>query len=185
MLRPLQLTDEELVDCIRGRLRHMTATDAFTELYRRHCRALLAFLVTRSNRKEVDDLAQEVWQRLWKHSKSLTNDAKPQHFRGLAFQIARRLIIDNYRRTRKIEPLPENLPCNKEILDVERRLILEECFDKLRAMDPRMATVLQIRLAGEGYDAVQSALLVTRQTAYGLYHEAMKRIQACVGTESS
>src|SRR5438105_2887060 len=43
------------------------AQDAFRDLYQRHARKLLAFLAARVHRNDLEDVHQEVWERIWKH----------------------------------------------------------------------------------------------------------------------
>ena len=77
-----------------GRLREGDLR-AFEELYQRHAGGLLAFLERRcQGRLNADDVAQEVWLRVWRTRTAVADG----HFRGWLFTIARNLLKDEYGR---------------------------------------------------------------------------------------
>lgn len=68
---------------------------AFETLYKRHKDPLLRFFVRQMNsRSEAEELFQDTWQRLIKHSKSYKSSAK---FTTYLYHIARTRLIDHYR----------------------------------------------------------------------------------------
>ncbi|RDX37841.1 sigma-70 family RNA polymerase sigma factor [Kangiella sp. HD9-110m-PIT-SAG07] len=68
---------------------------AFETLYRRHKDPLLRFFLRQvNNRSEAEELFQDVWQRLIKHSKNYKSSAK---FTTYLYHIARTRLIDHYR----------------------------------------------------------------------------------------
>ncbi|GAA4361367.1 RNA polymerase sigma factor [Kangiella marina] len=69
---------------------------AFETLYKRHKNPLLRFFLRQvSSRSEAEELFQDVWQRLIKHSKSYKSSAK---FTTYLYHIARTRLIDHYRK---------------------------------------------------------------------------------------
>ena len=68
---------------------------AFETLYKRHKDPLLRFFLRQmSNRSEAEELFQDTWQRLIKHSKNYKSSAK---FTTYLYHIARTRLIDHYR----------------------------------------------------------------------------------------
>src|SRR5271156_5468702 len=67
--------------------------NAFGSLYHRHSASLLAFLRSRSNRVDADDIHQEVWVKL---REKPPTDARHQ-LRGWLFMVARNKLVDFYR----------------------------------------------------------------------------------------
>ena len=68
---------------------------AFETLYKRHKDPLLRFFLRQmSNRSEAEELFQDTWQRLIKHSKKYKSSAK---FTTYLYHIARTRLIDHYR----------------------------------------------------------------------------------------
>ena len=71
------------------------AGQAFIELYNRHYTLLRAFIAARAGRSDADDIAQEVWQRVWQH---LPTRFRGGNFRAWVHEIARNYLIDCSRR---------------------------------------------------------------------------------------
>lgn len=68
---------------------------AFETLYRRHKDPLLRFFLRQvSDKSEAEELFQETWQRLIKHSKTYKSSAK---FTTYLYHIGRTRLIDHYR----------------------------------------------------------------------------------------
>lgn len=68
---------------------------AFEQLYGRHKDPLLRFFIRQvSRREEAEELFQDTWQRLIKHSKNYKSSAK---FTTYLYHIARTRLIDHYR----------------------------------------------------------------------------------------
>ncbi len=111
-----------------GRLREGDLR-AFEELYQRHAGGLLAFLERRcQGRLNANDVAQEVWLRVWRTRITVADG----HFRGWLFMIARNLLKDEYGRKLPallsnefdaVEQIPHR---NGETLEV-----LQDCLQSL------------------------------------------------------
>ncbi len=158
-----------------------TAHDAFGHLYRRHARRLVAFLAGRIPRSDLDDLHQDIWQRVWRH---LPVQYRGGNFRAWLHQIARNALVDHARRRR-----PERLPDERMLPDrhaaspdtplVEREQMaaLARCLERLDAV---ASALVRARLGGEGYHEVCLRLKLTPARARRLFHEAKGRLQDCV-----
>lgn len=88
------MTDRELAEAISRRDDSteywQQAQRHFEQLYNRHSRLLLAFLSSRVNRSDLEDIHQAVWSRVWQY---LPTHFDGQNFRAWLYQIARNYVI--------------------------------------------------------------------------------------------
>ncbi|WP_422929400.1 RNA polymerase sigma factor [Singulisphaera sp. PoT] len=154
---------------------------AYDQLYHRHSSRLLAFLASRVEKHDLDDVHQEVWLRAWK---ALPTRFDGKDFRAWIFEIARNLILDRHRRKKPErlvddEPIADRKSVSSEeyLLERERREILSRCVDRL---PPEVASVFRARLSGLDYDEICRAGSMTPNKAQKLQHQAKKLIKSCV-----
>jgi len=178
-------TDEALAQCIALRVESeqamQAARSACSRLYQRHARKLLAFLATRVGKSDLEDVHQEVWERVWQH---LPRSFHGGNFRAWLYQITRNYLIDRSRR-RQMErledsrALPETrLRAPEELLiDQERLDALRQC---LQALGEPAAGLVQARLAGESYPDICTRLGLKPERAHRLFHHAKEQLQKCV-----
>jgi RNA polymerase sigma-70 factor (ECF subfamily) len=178
-------TDEDLATRIGLRVESAqalrAARDACTLLYQRHARKLLAFLATRVGRDDLEDVHQEVWERVWQH---LPRSFRGGNFRAWLYQITRNYLIDRSRR-RQLErledssALPETRrrPPDELLIDQERLAILKQCLQRLGEV---AAGLVQARLAGESYADICARLDLKPERAHRLFHQAKEQLQKCV-----
>jgi RNA polymerase sigma-70 factor (ECF subfamily) len=185
--RPLDTatSDEQLAAIIARRgsseTAMMAARNAFGRLYERYARRILAFLAARVRRDELEDLSQEVWQRIWR---ALPDGFDRWNFRAWLYQIARNVLIDSRRRKRP-EPLgdderlldPRGDPPDEPLMERERMAALKRCLDQLGA---EAAELVRARLAGEGYPEICGRLGLMPAKAHKLFHQAKVYLQTCV-----
>jgi RNA polymerase sigma-70 factor (ECF subfamily) len=82
-------------------------TVEFNELIEEHYDRLRWFVRKRvSNPEEADDLVQEICLRAVSKIDTIRDDARVESW---LYQIARNAVIDHYRRTRPVGPLPDDL----------------------------------------------------------------------------
>ncbi len=100
--------------------------DVFGELYSRYAAMVHGILLARVPRAEVDDLAQDVFLSAYKNLGSLRNS---NAFGPWLAMITRNRAMEFYRREKKTEELPDEIPIRAsklaeatEILDVIRSL---------------------------------------------------------------
>jgi RNA polymerase sigma-70 factor (ECF subfamily) len=176
-----QSSDDELVRRFTaGEEDAAVAAAAFEELYDRHAKRLLAFLMSRLLPDEAEDVHQDVWQRVLQ---SAARTYAGGSFRGWLFQIARNQIIDR-RRKRQPESTDrwdhasgDQPPPDEPLLEQERMEALRQCLERLEA---RMAQLVQARLGGRSYDQICLDLQLTSQAAHKMFHTAKTRLQECV-----
>jgi RNA polymerase sigma factor (sigma-70 family) len=177
-------TDEALAGRAARRDEPRAAQDAFRDLYDRHARRLLAFLAGRVKPGAVDDLGQEVWQKVWQ---SLPTAFHGGSFRSWLYTIARNCITDHLRR-KKSEAIPEegNLvdhrhrPADEEMAETELRDALARCLEKLERLDTQLADLVRSRVGGESYDDFCARTGMPADKAYRAFHHAKAQLQACV-----
>jgi RNA polymerase sigma factor (sigma-70 family) len=176
-------TDEQLARSARHRDPEVLelAQDACRELYRRYARPLLAFLAARLPYSDLEDAHHEVWVRVWQH---LPDRFDGSHFRGWLYTIARNHLADRARAHRLTADLPDDRPdahqgCpDEELMEQERRRILENCLKKLDAVQ---AQLVRGRLGGEDYPDLCARLGLVPARAHKLFHAAKAQLQDCVG----
>ncbi len=185
-------TDVETDEALAGRVAkreespaaRTAAQDACRELYDRHARRLLAFLAGRVKAAAVEDIAQEVWQKVWQ---SLPSAFHGGNFRSWLFTIARNSVTDHLRR-KKSEAIPEegNLadhrhrPADEILAEAELRDALARCLEKLEQLDSQLADLVRSRVAGENYEDFCARTGMAADRAYRAFHHAKAQLQACV-----
>jgi RNA polymerase sigma factor (sigma-70 family) len=181
-------TDEALAAAVAGRdagpAARREAETAFRALYDRHARRLLAFLAGRLPSAALDDVHQEVWQRVWQHT---AGGFRGGNFRAWLYAIARNCVTDQQRR-RSFEAIPEegNLADSRQrataevMIEAELHDALQRCLRKLEASDARLAELVRARVAGESYEAICERTGLPADRAYRAFHQAKAQLQACV-----
>lgn len=149
--------------------------EAFAWLHEFHAPQLLAFLCSKCRgRLAADDVAQEVWLRIWKARGSFDG----QNFRAWMFQITRNHLVTEYRR--HMEP---NLPDNYDVRgaapveEAEEKIALREC---LRQVGGDFVDVLNAQLAGDSTEQIATRFQIKSATVYTRVDRAKKLIRDCV-----
>jgi len=178
-------SDEDLAALVAQRLESARGTgvarSALDQLYRRHSPLLLAFLAAHVRRADLDDIHQDVWQRVWVH---LPTQFRGGNFRAWLYQIARNTIIDQSRK-RKPESLREHDrladprldPVEQPLIEAEHGAALLRCIDQL---DPEAANLVRARLGGEDYAQFCARLGISTNRAYKMMNEAKTKLKTCV-----
>src|SRR5258708_40144625 len=113
--------------------------DAFARLYADYVRMVRAILLGRVPRRDVDDLAQEVFLTAYTRIRELRD---PAAFGGWIATIARNRATDHLRRTREQVALPDEMPGGDPI-ETEAVAVLEI----VRALPEPYRDPLRARLA--------------------------------------
>jgi len=182
-----ETTDEELAaTCARrddSPLHRRLAETAFHALYDRHARRLLAFLGGRIDLAALDDVTQDVWEKIWR---TLPTGFRGGNFRAWIHQIARNVVIDHLRKRRCKQLRDEsNLIDHRQwdtahSVEADRRDALARCLEKLERANARVADLVRCRVAGESYDAYCGRTGISADMAYRAFHQAKAHLQACV-----
>lgn len=183
MADQLEPDDAALCAAIRapGTAGGLLAKDAFERLYQRYARTLLAFLVNRCPRSDVDEVSQEAWLRMWR---GLQGQFDGANFRAWMFQIARNLLIERTRRRQ-----PGELAEDEWIADVrssevsaglnqlEELQALEHCLGQL---EEREAKVFRGLMTGLAYEEICQQQGLDSGAAYKASHSAKQKLKTCV-----
>lgn len=179
------MSDEQLAAVVAKReesdANRLRAQDAYGALYERHGRRLMAFLATRVPRSDLDDVSQEVWQRVWLY---LPKQFTGGNFRAWLHQIARNHLIDRSRRKRT-DQLGEEVQYSdpkaeqpgERLLGEERERVLESCLERL---GDKMEALVRARLTGDDYDDICTRLGIPTGQVYKLFHQAKSQLATCV-----
>jgi RNA polymerase sigma-70 factor (ECF subfamily) len=157
---------------------------AFRDLYERHARRLLAFLAGRLKSAALDDVHQEVWQRVWQHCAA---GFRGGNFRSWLYAIARNCVTDHQRR-RTYAAIPEDAnvaderqrAADESLIEAELRDVLRQCLKKLESNDAALAELVRARASGESYETICQRTGLPADRAYRAFHQAKAQLQTCV-----
>ncbi len=155
---------------------------AISTLMERYQNPLMGMLVNRVG-PDAEDLFQETWVRV---SKNIRDYDEQGSFKAWLFQIARRLVIDHYRRKRAriqtISSQDDSLPRSISNLHPEQNLMAAEVhavfLDALSQLDEPTAEVVRMRLEDHiPFKSIAAHQGVPINTALGRMHRGLKRIR--------
>ncbi len=161
---------------------------AFSELYRRHERAVRGLVAAETRRAvDVNDIVQETFTLAWRRIGSLRS---PERFRPWLLQIARRSVIEHGRRTARRPTLDGDddlaLSAIPDAADGPELVHeLHELSGRLRSalegLSRRDATVITLAAQlGFGPAEIAAAIGTTPNTAKVVLHRARARMRAAV-----
>jgi RNA polymerase sigma factor (sigma-70 family) len=160
-----------------------TAQQAFLRLYDEHARSLLAFLGARVARIDLEDVHQEIWQRVWQ-GLVRSPAAAGENVRAWIFRIARNYLVDRSRKKQsaalaEATELSDDRAAQPEarLIEQERSVVLGKCLKRLTEL---AQALVRARLAGRDYDEVCGALRLTPARAHKIFHQAKVQLQNCV-----
>lgn len=122
-----------------------TDSDAFSRLYQHYLQPTYAFIAFRvKSGAEAEDLTSELWIKVLDSLSSL-KDPRPEVFRAWLFMMARRLVIDHYRKSKPTVSLNEELEIPKEA--EFNSFLLEEVYvhDLVRSLPHQQAEVVSLK----------------------------------------
>ena len=161
---------------------------AIAELMVRHKPALMGMLTNRVGR-DAEDLYQETWARV---SRSIDTYDERGSFKAWLFQIARRLIIDHYRRSgaqiRLVQNPEETTPSRVDRRHPDQVLMAADVHRVFEAvvntLDAPTAEVVRMRLRdGLSFKQIAEQQGTPINTALGRMHRALKRIRQALMDE--
>jgi RNA polymerase sigma-70 factor, ECF subfamily len=167
-------SDEELVECIRR-----GEAGAWENLHARYTIRLLSFLAARCPRgADFEELEQELWFRVLRALK----DFKGTSFSGFVFEIARNLLIDDFRkRERKPEAsFPDGLEPAEAFVPIEdeRLELMRDCLKTLDGVF--IETLIRIKLRGESPERIAAEEGVPRKTIDTRVHRGKQQLGECI-----
>lgn len=148
----------------------------------RNHRDLVAFLARRAP-SVAEELAQETWLRVARANPDCPDEGA---FRGFAFTVARRLLIDHYRRRSvrgTLVPLDgglattpdERLDPHSQVSANQTLRVVEATLD---AMKSEVAEVFRLRTTtGLSFKEIAARQGVSLNTALGRHHHATKQLR--------
>ncbi len=169
---------------------------AFARLYDRHVQPLYRFILAKvSHREGAEDLVSEVFLDIWRILSQRTEEI--QSIRGLLYKIARRKIIDTYRREKRRPTDSLNDPVvtdgegltttvgEKELSDegrghaqTESRAEIALLLRHMKKLKEDYQDVLLLRLVEElSFPEIAQALDKTHGNVRVIYHRALALLQ--------
>lgn len=144
----------------------MLSSEDFIAAFTGYNEAIYNYIFYRVNysRDLAQDLAQEVFLKVWKQRESF--DEKKASLKTWIFVIARNTVIDHYRRQKDHLPLDDHtdqsvMP-NLEL--IENKVMLQEIWNKLKELHPLEKEVLVLRYQ-EDIDIRDIALIIGKNYA--------------------
>lgn len=180
------MTDRELAEAISRRDDSteywQQAQRHFEQLYNRHSRLLLAFLSSRVNRSDLEDIHQAVWSRVWQY---LPTHFDGQNFRAWLYQIARNYVIQLGRKKKsdllgaeEEQALPSRAAGRMTDWSRGNRMeVLQRCLERL---EDNLAELVRARLRGESYEDICTTCEIPPARAHKMFHTAKSQLTACV-----
>lgn len=175
------------------RLRTRRDPEAFTALYDRYVSAIYRFVYLKLSSKELaEDVTSETFLRAWR---TVQEQKEIRNFRALLYQIARRLVIDVYRKNRSeketsfstvtFDGSHPSSSIEAEIPDPKQgRIFMEDQADmalllkKIEGLKEDYRDVLALRLMdGLPFAEIAKILDKTVGSVRVIYHRAMKALQ--------
>jgi RNA polymerase sigma-70 factor (ECF subfamily) len=162
------------------------AGQLFIGLYERHFTLLRAFVASRAGRSDADDIAQEVWQRVWQN---LPTRFRGGNFRAWLHEIARNYLIDCSRRQKSRPQLTSDFNYQMDhsepgpsagIEEAEKASALKRCLEALGQNNADAAQVVRAITGGESYTEICERFSMPKDRAYMLFHQAKKQLSQCV-----
>lgn len=156
------------------------AKEEFLALYEEHARPLLAWLSSRVARSDLEDVHQEIWEKVWakKHQ-----SFRGGNFRAWLFTVARNHIYDRHEK-KPAAPLfadPEEAHVDpgqrsplRLAIDREEHDVLSRCLARLPNMQRR---IIELRLAGADYKAIARELGIATKQAHSLLFAAKRHLR--------
>jgi RNA polymerase sigma-70 factor (ECF subfamily) len=164
--------DEALADTIRAVAGG--DRDAFGRLYAAYLRLVHAVLLARVPRRDVDDLAQEVFLTAYRRIRELR---EPSAFGGWIAAIARNRATDHLRHTRDQAELPDELP-GGDAIEAETLAVL----DIVRKLPEAYRETLLMRLVeGMTGDEIAERSGLTPGSVRVNLHRGMKMLREQLG----
>jgi RNA polymerase sigma factor (sigma-70 family) len=180
LVQPVDLPDDDDDDHLIERIVATGNQQVFRVLHDRHSRAISAQLCAWARSRQIEDVAQETWAKIYQNLEKCW----PGRFRAWAFTIARHCFIDSVRRRRPVV-LKEGAQYSdlswEEALErsreSEQTRILRECISKLQE---RHRAVINMRFYEEAdYKTLCEKLGISRPEAHRLKHEAVQHLTKC------
>lgn len=172
----LQPTDEQTRAFVEG---DPAAFQHLCELY--GCQ-IVAYLRNRCrDPQSADDIAQEVWLKVWKARADFTNDS----FRGWVFQIAKRTLVDHHRKLTRRKEVAGIMDSDfvhgaGEFTD-EREAQLQALRDCLSEVGGDFVQVLRMKLVEEkSTDEIATTIGQTAGTVYSRIDRGKKQLKPCI-----
>lgn len=133
--------------------------NTFDDLLHRY-RGLLFSLCRHYSRRgtTVEDLIQEASVALWRDRERLLSLSRGPQQAALVWKIARNAVIDDLRRIRSSEPLPENY---EEVS--EDHSMLQELHERIALLEEPDRTIVNMQLEGYSYEEIGSHLGMTEK----------------------
>lgn len=150
-------------------------TQAYQQLYDEYAPRVLSYLNPRCRgRLSADDIAQEVWLRVW--AKHDTFDG--QNFQGWLFQIAHNCLVNAYRKQQP-ELLADGFDVAGPVSALEKEDLteLEDCLLRVGGLGAEM---LNRFYRGESYESIAQRMEIPVGTVGSRLHRAKSQVRECM-----
>lgn len=157
---------------------------AFADLYERYRIPVFTFLVRLTGHRELaEDLLQDAFLRVYRSRHAYEPSGQ---FRAWLFTIARRLVVDHYRRQRvQWEGAPDAIDAVTEPDTVQQRFEARELLARaehaLTQLSPgQRELILLSRVAGLDADEIADVIASTPGAVRVAIHRALRRLQSLI-----
>ena len=163
-----------------------SAHQAFSELFERYHKLLRAYVCSRINSVDAEDLHQDIWSKAWHRAAQF----KGGNYRSWLFSIARNTMTDFYRRQSRKREEPDEFPEDnaaasatplEQILDKELKSVFETCLGEL---DNKARQIVTLRMTGTSYKDICDAIDISENAAHKIVFNSKAQLRNCVEAKS-
>jgi RNA polymerase sigma-70 factor (ECF subfamily) len=166
MASPPDILDDVLVT--RVQMGDLSAAERLVERYQQPLRYFLIRLL--DSRERAEEVLQEVWMAVFRRIRRLRSN---QAFSPWVYRIARNRAYDMIRKTRRVEPMPEELPGpsdDDEEFTAEDAAAVHECIGELAT--PHREVLLLRFLEEMSYEQIANVTSCSVGTVKSRLHHA-------------
>ncbi|OOG19721.1 hypothetical protein BWD42_07405 [Sphingobacterium sp. CZ-UAM] len=157
------LADEQLYTFVKEGNRA-----AYTELYERYKRPLLAFALKKVSADEAEDIVHDLFAKLWSNRETIELQG---HFVGYLFKALRNKIIDHIARSMQsqkylthLETFAERAAISPTDFKLREDLFWKDIEKTLDKYSPRAQTIVRMRMEGFSNQEIADELNLSEKT---------------------
>ena len=160
--------------------------EAFSFFYDQYVKQIYRFIILKvSDNQVAEDLTQDVFLKTWQH---LVDQKNVSHFRAFVYRVARNVVIDYYRQTKR-QTLPleqvsdENLAI-EGLAKLETSLDAENLLKYLHKLKAEYQEILMLRYVEDlTFEEIAEVLQKDKNNVRVILHRALNKLKQIISKE--